>query len=458
MKEISKLLAEPESKILEIKKDLSSMQPILKTLVAFANTAGGTLIVGVAPDGKLVGLTDVLKAEEKIANAIADTIAPTLLPEIEIATINKKHVLIIKVSHWRAPFYIKKLGISKGVYIRLGSTSRPATPEIISELKRSLINQSYDQQALYDLTKSALDLKKIQEAFKAVKKEINEKKLRSLGILVPSNHKFVPSIGGLILFGKKEYREEYFPDVRLKCARFGGSNKTLIVDRHEVEGTLLDAVNDVPKFISRNTRLAAEIKKIRRKDIPEYPDIAIREILINALVHTDYSIVGSGIQIAIFDDRLEIQNPGMLPFGFTMDDLKAGVSRIRNRVIAKTFHELKLMEEWGSGYQRVVTACHEHGYQDPEWLEQGTSMRVTFFSQQRRKVQKASPRSEELTERQQDILALFKKKQNLPFREIYKHFSGTISERMLRYELAQLREKGALTPKGRGPSSLWEKS
>ncbi|MCC5832727.1 MAG: putative DNA binding domain-containing protein [Chlamydiales bacterium] len=456
--DFAQLLAQPESKILEFKKDLSSLQPILKTLVAFANTAGGTLIIGVAPDKKLVGLTDVLRAEEKIANAIADAIEPSLLPEIEVATVNKKDLLIIKVSYWKAPFYLKKQGLSKGVYIRLGSTSRPASLEMIAELQRSVIHQSYDQQAIPELSKEGLDLKKVRRAFKTVKKDVNETKLRSIGILVPSNHGFAPSVGGLILFGKNEHRGAYFPEIRVRCARFKGKTKTHILDQHEVEGTLLDAVEEVPKFISRNTQLSAEIENIRRKDIPEYPSIAIREILINALVHADYSIQGSsGIQIAIFDGRLEIQNPGMLPFGFTMEDLKAGVSRIRNRVIAKIFHELHLMEEWGSGYQRVIEACRQGGYREPEWVELGTTMRVTLFSQKSAKPQQAS-KPNELTERQQAILALFERREKLPFRELYRHFSEEISERTLRYELAQLKKEGLLNSKGRGPSTSWERS
>ncbi len=366
--------------------------------------------------------------------------------------------LIIKVSHWRAPFYIKKLGVPKGVYIRLGSTTRPAGPEIIAEIKRSVTNQSYDQQAIPDLSKNALDLEKAKKAFKTVGKEMSEKKLQSLGILVPSNHGLVPSIGGLILFGKKKQRENYIPDARVKGARFHGKDKTNILDQYEIEGTILDALDEVPKFIARNTRLAARIQKLRRKDIPEYPEIGLREIIVNALVHADYSILGSTIQIAIFNDRLEVQNPGMLPFGFTMEDLKAGVSRIRNRVLAKVFHELKLMEEWGSGYKRVIEACHRYDYPEPEWVEQGTSIRVIFYSQKKtQSIQKTKPLKKELTDRQKAILALFKKSKSLPFRNIYNDLPTKISERMLRYELSQLKKMGLLISKGKGPSTVWEK-
>lgn len=106
------LVKQLESKTLEFKRDLSSMQPILKTIVAFANTAGGVLIVGSSPEGEIVGVDDVFKSEEKLANAIADSIHPPILPEIEIVTLNEKNLLVVKVSYWRGPFYLKKIGLA----------------------------------------------------------------------------------------------------------------------------------------------------------------------------------------------------------------------------------------------------------------------------------------------------------------------------------------------------------
>src|SRR5262249_38314759 len=149
-------------------------------------------------------------------------------------------------------------------------------------------------------------------------KEAQEEKLRSLGILVPFANRLVPSIGGLILFGKNEERQRFIPDARVRCARFLGNEKGNILDHYDVEGSILVAVNEVPKFIARNTRLVARVEEMRRKDIPEYPSVALRESLVNALAHADYSMGGSAIQIAIFNNRLEILNPGMLPFGYTL--------------------------------------------------------------------------------------------------------------------------------------------
>ncbi|MBY0530316.1 MAG: putative DNA binding domain-containing protein [Rhabdochlamydiaceae bacterium] len=475
--DLDTLLNQPESKTLEFKRDLSSLTPILKTIVAFANTAGGILIIGRSAEGVISGIKDVFKSEETLANSISDSIRPSILPEIEIATKEGKDLIIVKVPHWRAPFYLKSEGIPNGVYIRLGSTSRPAGPELIAELQRSMIALSFDQNPLPDLPKEALDLELAADAFRNVGKKINEEKLRTLGALTTAAHRVVPSIGGMILFGKKSEREKALLDTRIRCARFQGDSKTIILDRLELEGPILDAIHEVPKFISRNTRLAAQINGMRRKDVPEYPPVAIREALINALAHSDYSLKGSHIQIAIYSNRLEIQSPGMLPFGFTLEDLKAGVSRVRNRVIARVFHELELMEEWGSGYKRILETCHEGGYSEPKWEELGNCIRVTFYPHPQTQLPRAStddiihthrnlPPSNkkrpfrhkpELLEAEIELLSLFKQSKCLPFREISKKTKSALSERMIHYYLAKLKKKGLLSSKGKGRATVWQK-
>jgi ATP-dependent DNA helicase RecG len=459
--EIEKLIDQPESRTLEFKSDLSSLDPILKTLVAFANTAGGILIIGRLPTGEIVGVEDVFKAEEKLANAVADSIYPAILPEIEITTVHSKSLLVVKVAHWKGPFYLKKLGTPKGVYVRLGSTSRPAGPELIAEMRRSVLHLSFDEEAISDLAVDSLDVKKAELLLRTAGREIDEKKLRSLGVLVQSNHQIVPSVGGLILFGKQEDRYHFLPDARVSCARFKGDDKTDIIDRYDVEGTILDAVDEVPKFIMRNTRLSAEIRDMRRKDIPEYSPVALRETLVNAFVHCDYSITGSCIQIAIFNNRLEIQNPGMFPFGFTLEDFKSGVSRVRNRVLARVFSALNLMENWGSGYKRIVEACRAGGYPDPDWQELGSSIRVIFYPHAKTVLESQSQETQAIQQhlipRQESLLSVFVVGECLPFRQIIQKLSSNISERSLRYDLLHLQSLGFLVAQGKGRALVWKR-
>lgn len=143
-------------------------------------------------------------------------------------------------------------------------------------------------------------------------------------------------------------------------------------------GSLLEALVDVPKFIARNTRLSSQITGMRREDREAYSAIALREVLVNAVAHADYACTGMCFFVSIFSDRLEIQSPGMFPFGMTMDDFKSGVSRVRNRVVCRVLLEMGLMEEWGSGYQRIASACQAGGYPEPEWQELSSCVRVIF--------------------------------------------------------------------------------
>ncbi len=451
------IISRAEGKTMEFKRDLSSMKPILKTLIAFANTAGGMLVIGKDDEGTIVGVNDIFEAEEKLANAIADSIYPTLMPEIETTSFEGKSLIVIRVAHWRGPFYLKVQGPEGGVYVRLGSTNRVAGPELIAELKRSISNISFDQLPCPEANINGLDSKRIQQAFSSVGRRINQKELETLGILVPYADKLVCSNGGLILFGQDELRERYFPNAKVRCARFQGTDRVDFIDQYDCEGTIVEVMKDIINFIRRNTRLAAKIDQIQRKDIPEYALIAIREVLTNALVHADYSIKGMNPRIAIFSDRLEIENPGMLPFGYTLDELVAGVSHIRNKVIARVFRELHLMEEWGTGYRRINEACQAGDYQTPIWQELGTAIRVIFKPHRiaQEKIDSVMDQeTKELTLRQQKILHILYK-EPLSAKKIHKNLQEQISERSLRSDLLELKSQGLLTMMGNGPSTLW---
>ena len=131
---VSELITSTEGKTLEFKRDLSSLPPVLKTLVAFANTSGGTLVIGIGDDGAVVGIADALREEERLASSIADGIRPAMTPEIDLASHDGKTLLIVHVPHWRGPFYLRSEGPQDGVYVRLGSTNRRAGPELLAEL------------------------------------------------------------------------------------------------------------------------------------------------------------------------------------------------------------------------------------------------------------------------------------------------------------------------------------
>jgi ATP-dependent DNA helicase RecG len=185
-------------------------------------------------------------------------------------------------------------------------------------------------------------------------------------------------LGGILLFGKQ--RTDHFPDSVIRCARFQGSTKERIIDSADVRSPLPSAIDEVITFVERNTQLASTIGRMHRVDTPQYPPAVVREAVINSLLHADYSLKGAQIQIAVFDKRIEITNPGGLPYGQTMKKALSGYSRLRNRVIGRVFRELGLIEQWGSGIPRIMAICEKAGLKLPQFEEQGIHFRTTLYS------------------------------------------------------------------------------
>ena len=154
--------------------------------------------------------------------------------------------------------------------------------------------------------------------------------------------------------------------------RFHGVDKSRIVDGTEIRAHLIRAVEEAIAFVEKHALHGADIGAVRRRERWSIPPIAVREAVVNAVVHADYAQRGAPIRLAIFDDRLEVENPGLLPFGLTLEDLPRGISRLRNRVIGRTFHALGLIEQWGSGIQRMTAACRDAGLAPPTLEETET--------------------------------------------------------------------------------------
>lgn len=373
---LEEYLSHSEGKTLEFKENTRGLQAIVKTVVAFANSSGGTIIIGVKDRTKdIVGITNALEEEEKLANVISDSIFPLLIPDIEIRSFRNKELLVLNIPHVAGPYYIKSEGPEKGVYVRFGSTNRKADSETISSLKLFATNKTYDE---LPCPKGSLDQPQIQTAFGWVNKHPTEKTCEMLGIYSSHNGKICPSIGGILLFSTN--RVELFPDSLIRCARFKGSNKEKIIDQTEIFVSLPFVISEVIAFIEKNTRKEGKIGPIFREDVGEYPPFAIREALTNALLHADYSMTGCHIQIAIFDDRIEFTNPGGLPFGQTIQKALQGFSRLRNRVIGRVFKELNLIEQWGSGLQRILAVCERQGLQKPLIEEMNNQFKLTLYS------------------------------------------------------------------------------
>jgi len=375
---ITQMIAMPEGKTLEFKQDLSSPKNMLKTLVAFANTAGGRLIIGVEDDSKeVIGVTDPLDEEERICNLIADSIKPRLVPNVELISFEDKTLLVVEVyPSGSRPHCLKSEGSADGVYVRLGSTNRKADRELIAELKRSVAGTSFDEQALPDRTVDDLDFEAAVVCFERHRKLIKNE-LESLRLVVKYQGHLVPTVGGMLLFGKD--RELIFPDAWIQCGRFIGKDKADIFDHIDIHDHLPIAVEKVMEFFKKHAMRGADFSELRRKDVWSVPLTILREAVVNAVVHADYSQRGAPIRIAFFDDRIEIENPGILLPGMTVEDMLQGVSKIRNHVIARVFRELDLIEQWGSGVRRMFKEAEALGLPQPEIIEVGMRVRLIAY-------------------------------------------------------------------------------
>ncbi len=372
---IRQILENTESKTLEFKRDFSSPMPLLKTLVAFSNTAGGKLIIGVTDKKEIIGVEKPLDEKDRLCSIIADSIAPRLIPNIELVTIENKTVMIVEVflSSGR-PHWVTSEGPEQGVYVRLGSTNRQADTQLIAELRRSLEGVLFDELPQTGLSKADLDIGEIEKSFDD-KRQFNDKTLLTMKLLTKHQNRLVPTNGAVLLFGKD--RLAHFPDAWIQCGRFDGIDKTTIYDHIEINEHLPLAVESIMEFLKKHAFRSADLSKgLRRKDVWNIPESILREVIINAVVHCDYSQRGAPIGVSFFDDRIEVENPGILLPGMTIEDIMDGVSKIRNPVIARAFRELGLIEQWGSGVKRVFNEAKELGLKPLIISEAG--MRVRF--------------------------------------------------------------------------------
>jgi predicted HTH transcriptional regulator len=436
--DLIELLKRHEGKSLEFKRDLSSPENVLRTLVAFANTSGGTLLVGVEDKTRRVcGVKDPLTLEEQLANLISDSIVPRLLPEIEILPWRHSQIVAVQVfpSPVR-PHHVKSLGPKAGVFVRVGSTNRQADESLIAEFRRYVHDESFDETPMPELRPGDIDFQVVREAFSGVR-EVTPRDLKALRLVTLHQGREVPTVGGILLFGKD--RPNHFPDAWIQAGLFEGSDRDHIIDSTEIHNHLHRAVEDAIAFIKRHIQKETIIGEVRRKERWGYPMEAVREAIINALAHADYSQRGAPIRVSIFSDRLEIANPGLLPFGLTVEDIKKGASKLRNRVIGRVFKELELIEQWGSGIHRMTTACRDAGMPDPIFEEIATQFRVTM--------KRANGKSPVLDATGQAVLDLLKNRQGLSTRDIAAHVKR--SSRATRMQLQKLIDYGLIVEVGK---------
>ena len=302
-----------ESKNVEFKENLPEKSiKYMKSVVAFANGTGGKIIFGIADKTReVVGFDkeDVFKKMDAIANAVSDSCEPAIIPDISLQTIDGKTVIVAEISEGRQrPYYIKALGREGGTYVRVAGTTRLADEYMVRELMFEGGNRYFDQALCSGLTITDEEIDALCKSMKeqAVKnahtegqkasiKDVGRQQLRSWGILIERDGKDYPSNAYAILTGHGGLH------VATQCGVFKGTTKAVFVDRREYTGPLWEQIEEAFQFVLRNIHLGATIVGIYRRDIYEIPPDAIRELIINAMVHRSYLDHGM-IQVAVYDN------------------------------------------------------------------------------------------------------------------------------------------------------------
>ena len=363
-----------ESSRLELKEIINN--DFKKEIIAFANTDGGEIYVGVAKDGTVVGVENSERDMERISSMIHDGIHPDLIPftTIETIKIDAKQLIHVTVSRGgRPPYHLTDKGLKpSGVYVRHGVVSVPASEEMIRDMIRQSDGLTYDRVRSMN---QDLTFQFAEYYFKEKKVSFTEENKRTLG-LTDSDGYYTNT--ALLLSDQCEHS--------IKCAVFEGTDKTRFKTRREFYGSVFKQLENVYEYISLINNVHADFIGLERVEHFDYPEYAIREALLNAIVHRDYDYSGS-IIINIFDDRIEFVSIGGLVKGITLADILHGVSQSRNMVLANIFYRLKLVESYGTGIQRIMQSYS--GNSSPSFLTEASSF-VTIRPNQNYSVQTIS--------------------------------------------------------------------
>ena len=329
-----------ENKTTEFKREY--VDDIKNTIVAFANCDGGTLYIGVNDDGSVCGVGDVDGTMLRVTNAIRDAVRPdiTMFLECRNDVMDGKPVVCVSVQRGTArPYYLHGKGIRpEGVYVRQGASTVPATDAAILNMIKETSGDSYE--AARSLNQQ-LTFDKATAFFKKRNVEFGKAQMRTLHLIGEDD-----TYTNLAFLLSDQCTHT------LKMAVFEGNKTSVFKDRREVSGSLFEQLEEAFDYIDRYNRTRAEFSGLDRVDMRDYPPEAVREALLNAIVHRDYAFSGSTL-ISIFENRVEFVTIGGLVKGITLDDVKLGVSVLRNQHLANIFYRLRLIEAYGTGILKI---------------------------------------------------------------------------------------------------------
>lgn len=313
---------------------------LYKEVIAFANTNGGTIYIGIDDMGNAVGLDNVDETYTKITNGIRDAILPDVTIFVKY-TLRDDKVIKITVGEGSAkPYFLKSKGIKpSGVYIRQGASSVQATYEQIRTMIKSADGDNYETSRCIT---QELTFKSAEKSFDEFGTEFSPQKYTALGI--------ISRTGGIFTNLAELFSDQCRHTV--KIAVFSDDNKTKFIDSKEFGGSIFKQLEDSFAYLRLCNKNSAEISGLKRIEHPDYPEEAVREALLNSIVHRDYSFSGSIIINVNSTETEFISLGGLLP-GLSPEDIKSGISQPRNKNLAEAFHRLRLIEAYGTGIRRI---------------------------------------------------------------------------------------------------------
>ena len=337
-----------ESETVEAKQIV--VEDVKKEIIAFANCCGGMLYIGVTDSGEVVGVENPDKTIQQITNMVRDSIKPDVTMFVHYDTVEVEGKQIVAVNVQRGtdrPYYLSGKGLRpEGVYVRQGTSSVPATDTAIRRMIKETDGDSFENMRSLE---QALTFRAAGSEFAQRKMEFGIPQMRTLGIL---NTDGIYTNLGFLLSDQCAHT--------IKAATFQGTDQNAFKDRREFSGSLLQQLNDVYEYIDLRNQTHASFDKLRRIDKRDYPEVVIREALLNSLVHRDYSFSASTL-ISIYDDRIEFVSIGGLLTGISIDDIMLGLSVCRNVKLANIFYRLELIEAYGTGMRKIMTAYRNTG-------------------------------------------------------------------------------------------------
>ena len=445
--DIEKMIEAGEGENLEFKSSFNT--GVIETLVAFANASGGKVLIGINEKHGLSGVSINPESVQNWINEIKTKTSPSLIPDATVAKISGKRVVAFSI-----PEYPIKPVATRGKYFKriTNSNHLMSLDEIANEHLKTL-NSSWDfyPDPIHGI--EHISLEKVNRFIRRIEQHTQTKiTLASMDFLAKLEiiRKNQLTFGGYLLFVK-----EYCVISDVQVGRF--KSPSTIIDSISVNTDLFSEVDDILFFIKKHLMVEYIITgEPQRTERFDYPIDAIREIVVNMIVHRDYRDSSHSL-IKIFDDRIEFFNPGKLYGNLTIADLLTDnyTSQTRNKLIAKAFKEIGLIERYGSGIRRIMNICKDHGLKQPIFEEVFQGFRVALFKEKLDATDKVTDKvTDSLTKNQNHIIRLIEQNSQITTREL--SVKVRISQRKIKENLSKLKDKGIIKRIGPPKGGYWE--